>query len=105
MDTFCYLKQQYPHLSDLHILKIEKRSKELLINLLYKNKFEVSDAQKEKAYKKYAMWLIDCADEMVSRLGISNAISYSENGVSITFDSSVISKGLRDEIVPIIWGN
>lgn len=105
MDTFCYLKQQYPHLSDLHILKIEKRSKEILINLLYKNKLEVSDEQKEKAYKRHEMWLIDCAEEMVSRLGISNAISYSENGVSISFDSSGISKALRDEIVPIIRGS
>lgn len=104
MDTFCYLKQQYPHLNDLHILKIDKRSKEILINLLYKNKLEVSDEQKEKAYKKYEMWLIDCAEEMVSKMGISNAISYSENGISITFDSSGISKGLKDEIVPIIWG-
>lgn len=105
MDYFTYIKKAYPYLKDAHINKLINRAKEILINLLYKSKLEVSDRQKEVAYKRYEMWILDCIEEMISKLGYSNAISYSENGVHITFDKSGLSKGLRDEIVPIIWGN
>lgn len=105
MDYFTYIKEAYPHLRDKHIKILESRAKEILINLLYKNKLEVSDEQKKKAFKRYEMWILSCMEELISKSGMTNAISYSENGVSITFDSSGISQSLRNEIVPIIWGN
>ena len=40
--------------------------------------------------------------EMVERLGITSAIAYKENGISITFSREQLSEALRDEIVPIV---
>ena len=38
--------------------------------------------------------------EMIERMGITSAISYSENGISIRFGSEQLSNELVNEIVP-----
>ena len=39
--------------------------------------------------------------EMIERSGATSAISYSENGISISWNQAQLSQALRDEIVPI----
>lgn len=51
---------------------------------------------------KYNNWQIRCALELYNLLksGGNDFVSYSENGISWTRDSSIISKQLKSEIMP-----
>lgn len=100
MDYFCKLKQRYPHICDNDLEDIIGEAKELLLSLLYKSKPVINDKQREFAFKRHEYWLLRCMKEIIARNGIENAVSYSENGISITFDRSQLSKSLIDEIVP-----
>lgn len=53
---------------------------------------------------KYKNWQIRCALELYNILknGGYDFVSYSENGISWTRDSSIISKQLKSEIMPKI---
>lgn len=55
-------------------------------------------------YSKYANWQLRCSVELYNLLlnGNSNFTQYSENGVSWTRDSSMISSSLANEIMPMI---
>lgn len=44
-------------------------------------------------------WVRDCMQEILDRNGI-NARSYSENGLTIIYDSTMISNGLRNRLTP-----
>lgn len=101
MDYNCRLRERYPHLSGNDIEDIVGQAKEILINLLYKTHSKVTPEQKNQAYSRYEYWLYRCMKELVQRNGMENAISYTENGLSITFDSSHLSKSLINEILPI----
>ena len=68
------------------------------LNTLYPYDFE--QKQLDKANKRLANWQTRCAIELysaTSRLGIS---SYSENGMSATFLSSLVSSDLKNELRP-----
>lgn len=44
-------------------------------------------------------WIYDCMVEILERDGASTLTGYSENGLSMTWDSSQISDGLRRRVV------
>lgn len=46
-------------------------------------------------------WVKDCMREIIDRSGIT-ATSYSENGVSITWSTDMVSDALRRRIVPCV---
>lgn len=45
-------------------------------------------------------WLVRCAIELYNRKDSANVQSYSENGISVSYLSGLISKSLLDELVP-----
>ena len=97
-----YFKTKYQHLSEIDITMLENQAKEILIHLLFKSQFRVDETKKQFAFEEYKFWIMRCMQEMVERLGITSAISYKENGISITFSREQLSEALRDEIVPIV---
>lgn len=97
-----YFHKKYPHLDEIDIKMLENQAKEILIHLLFKSQFEVDENQQQNAYEKYKFWILRCMQEMVERLGITSAIAYKENGISIAFSREQLSEALRDEIVPIV---
>ena len=96
------LKELYPHINDSHIDDIIGCAKECLIHLLYPSYLKVNAEQKATAENAYKFWLLRCMKDMISRMGMENVITYKENGLSITFDSSQISQELIKEIVPVM---
>lgn len=50
--------------------------------------------------KKYYNWQLRCCEQLYSLIGSDNIVSYSENGLSWTKDSSYLNKGLTNEIMP-----
>lgn len=45
-------------------------------------------------------WIYDCMREISDKSGYSSMTHYSENGISITWDKSGVSKGLLDRVTP-----
>lgn len=102
MDYIKYFEKKYPHLDKEDIELLEGQAKEILIHLLFKSQYKITDAQKEYAYEEYKYWILRCMQEMVERAGMTSAIAYKENGISITFSQEQLSLALRNEIVPIV---
>ena len=84
-----------------HILNLYEIAKETLINLLFKTYFIVPEYKKMMAYKKYKYWILKCMLEIHDKKGFNGVTGYSENGLSITWDSSQISKELRNELMSL----
>lgn len=102
MDYYSYFKRKYPYINDEDLEILEFQAKEILIHLLFKSSKRATREQREYAYDEYAMWILRCMQEIVERQGMTSALSYSENGISITFSREQISKALLDEIVPFV---
>lgn len=97
-----YFHTKYPHIKveDLQIL--EGRAKEILVHLLFKSSTRITESQQQYAYENNKYWLYSAIQEMIERLGMTSAVSYSENGISIRFDSAQLSSSLINEIVPFV---
>lgn len=50
------------------------------------------------------MWLVRCAIELYSKKDSMNVQSYSENGISVSYLSGFVSKGLLNELIPKAGG-
>lgn len=73
-----------------------KRAKYIALGLLYPydlNKTELPNRIKED-------WQIRCAEELINRLGDENVQSYSENSLSISYFTSLLSNDLKSELTP-----
>jgi len=46
------------------------------------------------------MWVVRCAIELYNKKDSANVQSYSENGISVSYLSGLISKSLLDELIP-----
>lgn len=102
------LKERIPF--NALLFKEDKVYEKVLNNLLEDSKYialslkyPFDDTKEELPnLSKYKNWQIRCALELYNLLkhGGNDFVSYSENGVSWTRDSSVISKQLKSEIMP-----
>lgn len=101
MDYLNYFKRKYPYIEDDDLDIMEDTAKEILIHLLFKSTYNVSENQKEVAYERNKYWIMRCMQEMIERSGMTSAISYRENGLSISYSREQLSQALIDEIVPI----
>lgn len=100
MDYKNYFIKKYPHLRHLDLDTLEGSAKEILCHLLFKSTKRISKEDKEYAYEEHKFWILRCMQEMIERNGMTSAISYSENGISIRFGSEQLSSELINEIVP-----
>lgn len=96
-----YFHGKYPVIKMEELYFLEGSAKEILIHLLFKSSTQITEAQRVYAYENYHFWIIRCMQEMIERSGATSAVSYAENGISISWSQEQISKALRDEIVPI----
>lgn len=101
MNYYSYFKRKYPHLEEEDIEIYHEGAKEVLLHLLFKSTYKITQKQKETAFENYKMWILKCMQEYIERDGNTSALHYSENGISVTFDRSQLSKALIDEIVPL----
>lgn len=46
------------------------------------------------------MWIVRCAIELYNKKDSANVQSYSENGISVSYLSGLISKTLLNELIP-----
>ena len=67
------------------------------LNALYPYNDEI---QRLPQSKRLENWQVRCAIELYKKMGTTNVQSYSENGLSVTFLTGLISKELMNELVP-----
>ena len=74
------------------------RAKAIAIDQLYPNDLSINYLTFDWTNPRFDMWLLDCVDELVERVGISSVTSYKENGMSWTFDRAGVSQALLDRL-------
>lgn len=50
--------------------------------------------------KRWHGWVVSAAVEHYNRIGIEGQVGHSENGISRSYDSADLSKGLKSQITP-----
>ena len=100
MDFETMVKASYPYLSDCDAKRIVNKAKMFYYSLAYPaDKSIDEDTLPIKGFRA-EQWVLSACDELVERLGFSNAIAYRENGVSWTFDNAHLSDRLVSMIMP-----
>lgn len=98
MDLSEEIKCKYSYLEDSEIDLFLNRAKAIAIDQLYPNDLSVNYKNFDWSNPRFEMWLLDCVDELVERVGISSVTSYKENGMSWTFDRAGVSQALLDRL-------
>lgn len=98
MDLKVEVKNKYSYLSDKEIELFINKAKAVAIDQLYPNDLSVNYLSFDWTNPRFDMWLLDCIDELVERVGISSVTSYKENGISWTFDRAGVSQALLDRL-------
>lgn len=99
MDIKPIIKQKYSYLEDSEIDLLVNKAKAIAIDQLYPTDLSINYLSFEwEKNPRFDMWLVDCVDELIERMGISSVTSYRENGISWTFDRAGVSQALLDRI-------
>lgn len=98
MDLKVEVKSKYEHLSNREVDLFINKAKAIAIDQLYPNDLSINYLTFDWANPRFDMWLLDCVDELVERVGISSVTSYRENGMSWTFDRAGVSQALLDRL-------
>lgn len=98
MDLKVEIKSKYEHLSDREVDLFINKAKAIAIDQLYPNDLSINYLNFDWTNPRFDMWLLDCVDELVERVGISSVTSYKENGMSWTFDRAGVSQALLDRL-------
>lgn len=68
------------------------------LNTLYP--YDLEQKELDKTNKRLLNWQTRCAIELYKKMGTTNVQSYSENGLSVTYLTGLISNELLGELVP-----
>lgn len=93
------IKGKYDYLSKPEIDSLFDTAKNTYLSLAFPFAPELMEIpyDRPRAYQ----WIYDCMEELLEKEGCASMSSYSENGLSITWDGgSGISKSLKAQIVP-----
>lgn len=98
MDLRVTINVKYPHLPIDDVELFINKAKAIAIDQLYPNDLSINYLTFDWTNPRFDMWLLDCVDELVERVGISSVTSYKENGMSWTFDRAGVSQALLDRL-------
>ena len=94
-----YFSNKYDYMSTADIELLFDIASDIYIQLRYP--FSKVYSISEDDLNKHPTWFLRCIQEQIDKDGISNVIGYSENGVSVTFDKTGLSRSLTDEIISV----
>lgn len=90
-------KVAYPYLQEEEYKVIYGRALVAYLDLAFP--YDTNLVEVPKSRPRAYQWIYDCMVEIIERDGASSLTGYSENGLSMSWDSSQISSGLRSRIV------
>lgn len=74
-----------------------ENAKNVALNTLFPYNKEIEELPDGNRYR---VWQVRCAIELYNKLGNANVMSYSENGLSVSFLSGLVSSSLMAELGP-----
>lgn len=95
-----YFKITYSHIKELDLEIMYDCAYDIMLNLRYPTQSDITELPQE-FMDKHKTWILRVMQEHIEREGMTNVMSYSENGVSITFDKTGLSRHLIQEITPM----
>jgi hypothetical protein len=98
MDLVRIVNKKYNYMEVDEVRLLLNKAKSLAVEQLYPNDLSVNYLNFDFDNPRFDMWLLDCVDELVERMGISSVTSYKENGMSWTFDRAGVSQALLDRL-------
>ena len=98
MDLHEVIERKYAYMSYDEVEMFINKAKSIAIDQLYPNDLSINYINFNWSNPRFDMWLLDCVDELVERVGISSVTSYKENGMSWTFDRAGVSQALLDRL-------
>lgn len=98
MDLVKIVKKKYDYMDFDEVRLLLNKAKSIAVEQLYPNDLSVNYLNFAFDNPRFEMWLLDCVDELVERMGISSVTSYKENGISWTFDRAGVSQSLLDRL-------
>ena len=98
VDVLETLLTKYSYMQEEDVELFLTKAKAIAIDQLYPNDLSINYLTFDWTNPRFDMWLLDCVDELVERVGISSVTSYKENGMSWTFDRAGVSQALLDRL-------
>lgn len=98
MELHKFVQKKYPYFDYMEADFFIRKAKSIAIDQLYPNDLSINYLTFDWTNPRFDMWLLDCVDELVERVGISSVTSYKENGMSWTFDRAGVSQALLDRL-------
>lgn len=98
MDLNQAIKTKYDYLSNDEIELFINKAKAIAIDQLYPSNLSINYSNFDWTNPRFEMWIVDCVEELVERVGMSSVTSYRENGMSWTFDRAGVSQALLDRL-------
>ena len=98
MELRSVIKAKYSYLKDEEVDLFLNKAKAIAIDQLYPSNLSINYLTFDWTNPRFEMWLIDCVDELIERVGMSSVTSYRENGMSWTFDRAGVSQALLDRL-------
>lgn len=98
VDVLDTLTTKYSYMDEEEVELLLTKAKAIAIDQLYPNDLSINYLTFDWTNPRFDMWLLDCVDELVERMGISSVTSYRENGMSWTFDRAGVSQALLDRL-------
>jgi len=88
MNTAQYLAKKYPYMDNDDIEFVEQSALSI-----YKNRTKYSELKPE-----YENWLTRACIEIIEKEGYTGSTRFSENGISVSYDSAQLSYALLSEL-------
>jgi hypothetical protein len=98
MDFIDILEEKYPYMTDDELELLIIRAKSICVEQMYPANLSINYDNFDWTNKRYDMWILDCVDELVERLGMSSVVAYKENNMGWSFDRAGVSQALLDRL-------
>lgn len=98
VDVLDVLTTKYSYMNEEDVELFLIKAKAIAVEQLYPNDLSINYLTFDWTNPRFDIWLMDCVDELVERVGISSVTSYRENGMSWTFDRAGVSQALLDRL-------
>lgn len=92
------VKRKYSYMSDDERKAFINKAKAICIDKLYPGDLSINYKTFDWTNPRFEMWIIDCVDELIERVGMSSVVAYKENGMSWSFDRAGVSQALLDRL-------
>lgn len=102
VDYALWLITKYPYLSASDVDDIIAKAKMFYYSIVYKAYPTADETEYPIVGFRNETWIKACCDEIVERNGISSAIAYKENGLSVNFDNAQLSIVLINMLAPVV---